>query len=182
MLVNDTSVYYDRTSSKDLSKASKVEGVLDIYDYGCAVPRRYSITSRNGNKTWIIHCAEGKYQAPHEGSHVTVYYTTEITKNITEITIDTTATPSRNSLNAIPGAFFKQTGISRLSIARKEKNFNSGCVRRPGEKHILLNYVKTNKNNNTQVISLSFGGKRFYTKEYHLSYDKKVLQIKEKEQ
>jgi hypothetical protein len=179
MLVNDTSVYYDRTSPKNVRKASRVKGVFDIYDYGCVTPGRYSITSPKGDKTWISHYVEEKYQTPYEGNNVIVYYSTETNKKITEISF--IETPSTNKLNIIPAAFFKQTGISRFEIATKEKNFNRGCVRKPGDKHVLLNYVKTNEDNNTQVISLSFGGKRFYTKEYHLSYRHGKLRIKEKE-
>lgn len=178
MFINDTSVYYDRKSPKDLSKTTKVKGFFEIYDYGCAMPGIYSITSPKEKKTWISHYIEEKYQAPFEGNIVSVYYTTEIHNNITKISF--IEPPSTNRLNAIPSTFFKQIGISRFEIATKEKNFNSGCVRKPSEKHVLLNYVKTNKDNNTQVISLSFGGKRFYTKEYLLSYKKGKLQIKEK--
>ena len=44
------------------------------------------------------------------------------------------------------------------------------------------NYIKTDKKNNTQVIRLTFGGKRLYTKEYHLSTNQKgALIIKEKD-
>jgi hypothetical protein len=86
-----------------------------------------------------------------------------------------------DKLSKIPTAFFKITGINRLSITTKDKNFASGCVVNGIKKSIKLDYVKTNKRKNTQIISLTFGGKTLYTKIYYLSYKNGVLKVKEKQ-
>lgn len=179
MMVNDTSIYFDKKQTVDFRYASKINGVFDIYDYGCAMPGRYSITSPDSSKLWISHYVESKYQTPLEGSHVTVYYTTEVLRMITNLSV--VPISSTSPLKDIPDEFFLQTGISKQSVATQKKDFTSGCVRNEKEKSILLNYVKTNKKKNTQVISLTFGGKRLYTKIYHLSFNGEELQIRETE-
>jgi hypothetical protein len=179
MYANGSSVYYNR-KTKDISKALKVEGILDIYDYGCAMPGTYYIKSADSTITTIRHYVEGKYQKPYEFKNVTVYYSIKETNFVLELSfIDSM---SSNSLEEIPEAFFKQTGISKESIATEEKVFSSGCVKGENQKSIKLDDVKTDKKNNTQVIRLTFGGKRLYTKEYHLSTNQKgALIIKEKD-
>ena len=85
-----------------------------------------------------------------------------------------------HKLSDIPQSFFKLTGLKRQNITTKKENFSSGCVQHKNDKKILLNFIKTNKEKNIQIIRLSYGGKSLIEKEYYLSYKKGDLQIKEK--
>lgn len=179
MFANGSTVYTDRKKVVDTTKALKVEGILDIYDIGCSMPGKYFIKAKDSSVTAISHYVSWKYQKPHEFNEVTVYYRTDINNMIQELSfIDSS---SSTLLDEIPEAFFKQTGISKESIATNEADFISGCVRGKNDKHIILKYVKTNNKDNRQTIRLTFGGKRVYTKEYRLNYINGTLEIKSKE-
>lgn len=79
MFANGVSVYKGDNKVRDTTNAYNVEGLFDIYDYGCAMPGRYTITASDSTETSFSHYIEGKYQTAHEGKHVTVYYAIETT-------------------------------------------------------------------------------------------------------
>lgn len=178
MYANGSTVYTERKKAVDTTKALKVKGLLDIYDLGCSMPGKYFIQTKDSSTIAISHYVSWKYQKPHEFKEVTVYYRTYINYIIQEISfIDSS---SSTLLDEIPEAFFKQTGISKESIATNKADFISGYVRGKNDKNIFLKSVKANKKNSYQTICLTFGGKRVYTKEYRLNEMNGTLEIKSK--
>lgn len=186
MHIHDTSIYYDQKKA-DLSNTIQISGVFDIYDYGCAMPGVYYLKAKDSIITSIRHYVTKKYQVPHEGQFLTGFYKVDTFKFMQSLTIlepqpTLNHLPEVNPLDQIPQAFFDQTKITKESIAVLPENFTSGCVKSIDQKNIKLNYIKTNEKQNTQTISLSFGGKTLTTKTYLLRFNKKgTLKIRVQE-
>ena len=89
--------------------------------------------------------------------------------------IATSEVSLKNDIDKIPDLFFDETGISENNIALTQNDFISGCVGAGNGKRIVLNSIMFNERKNTQLISLSFGGKRLYTKLYYLDLTNNVI-------
>ena len=77
--------------------------------------------------------------------------------------------------NKLTNNFLKEIEIERKNIANSNGKFSKGCT--GGGKRIKLNWIAIDKNKH-QIISLSFGGRAYYTKYYVIDYETGILNLR----
>lgn len=71
--------------------------------------------------------------------------------------------------------FLSKIETERNDIANSTGKFSFGCTGKG--KHIRLNWMAVDKNNH-QIISLSYGGKAYYTSYFLVDYDNESLNLR----
>jgi len=90
--------------------------------------------------------------------------------------IDVTTYKVYKKTNKLNSKFLKEIEIERKYIANSNGKFSQGCTGRG--KHIRLNWIAIDEENKHQIISLSYGGRAYYTKYYLIDYETGELTIR----
>ncbi len=82
--------------------------------------------------------------------------------------IDITSYKVYKKTNKLNKVFLEEIETERKDIANSNGKFSKGCT--GSGKHIRLNWIAIDENEH-QIISMSYGGKAYYTKYYIIDYE-----------